>query len=317
MSEIIDWACSYLASHGYHLKTKFPENIQDTPYSYVVRFATSEGYIYLKQTPSMIAIEAAIIQMLRDQFHISVPEIIAQHAELNCFLMKDAGGKLREVFKKQFDLDLACRAVDQFSLMQVAVADHVNQFIELGVPDWRLEKMPLLFEKFLSYKEILVKDGLSENELTNLKKLVPNISCLCEKLSNIPIKPSIVQPDCNDNNTLVKDGSHEITFIDLGEIAISHPFFSMINFLFQMKKHHLLNEEDQAYKNILETYLNNFTCFASKKLLLEAFEMAGKLWFVYGALAYERLMRACGVENILAFQPGKLRQELIQLIRLF
>jgi hypothetical protein len=45
--EIIQWGCNYLSSHGYTLKSNQPENVKNTPWSYVIRFATSDGYIYL------------------------------------------------------------------------------------------------------------------------------------------------------------------------------------------------------------------------------------------------------------------------------
>lgn len=89
--ETIQWACNYLTFHGYELKTKLPEIVQDTPWSYVISFATSEGLIYLKQTPEQLALEATIIQTLRDQFHASVPTVIAYNAELNCFSLLPSG----------------------------------------------------------------------------------------------------------------------------------------------------------------------------------------------------------------------------------
>src|SRR5262249_6036518 len=84
--EIIQWGSKYLSSHGYTLKSNLPENVQNTPWSYVVRFSTSDGYIYLKHTPEQLALEASIIKTLRDLFHASVPKVIAHNAELNCFL---------------------------------------------------------------------------------------------------------------------------------------------------------------------------------------------------------------------------------------
>lgn len=101
--EIIQWGCKYLSSHGYTLKNNLPENVQNTPWSYVIRFATSDGFIYLKHTPKLLALEVNIIQILYDQFHASVPKVIAYNTELNCFLMEDAGRPLREILKKQFD----------------------------------------------------------------------------------------------------------------------------------------------------------------------------------------------------------------------
>jgi hypothetical protein len=84
-----------------------------------------------------------------------------------------------------------------------------------------------------------------------------------------------------------------ITIIDLGEIAISHPFFSLINCLHVAKKHHALTDEDDTYRNLLDACLKNYMIFESKIRLLDAFAIARILFFIYGALANHRLMIAC------------------------
>lgn len=66
---IIQWGSNYLISHGYTLKCDLPEDVQNTPWSYVVRFEASEGIIYLKHMPKLLALEPIIIQILHDQFH--------------------------------------------------------------------------------------------------------------------------------------------------------------------------------------------------------------------------------------------------------
>ncbi|HAT1797973.1 TPA: aminoglycoside phosphotransferase family protein [Legionella pneumophila] len=291
--EIIQWGCQFLASHGYKLKNNLPETVQDTPWSYVARFATSDGYIYLKHTPEQLALEATIIQTLRDQFHAPVPKIIAHNTELNCFLMKDAGNPLRKTLKKKFNEALLHKAVDQFTLLQLTVADHVDVFLDIGVPDWRLDKLPDLYMQLLSQKDILIADGLSEIEIGKLEALRPKVFNLCKKLSDYSIKQTIVQPDFNDNNTLIDDVSQDITIIDLGEIVISHPFFSLLNWLQQIKKHHALTDKDDAYLKLKSFCFKNYINFESKKRLLEAFSITGLLFLIYGSLCSDRLMRAC------------------------
>ena len=144
--KIIQWGYQYLSSHGHTLISNIPEQVINTPWSHVVRFSSSDGYIYLKHTPALLALESPIIQILHTQFHAAVPTIIAHNPELHCFLMKDAGQPLREILKKQFDVDLYCKAFDQFTSLQLATADHINVFLNIGVPDWRLDKLPNLFE---------------------------------------------------------------------------------------------------------------------------------------------------------------------------
>ncbi len=304
--EIIQWACKCLASLGYRLKNDLPENVKNTPWSYVARFETTDGYIYLKYMPKLIALEASIIQILRDTFHATVPIVIAHNTELSCFLMKDAGRSLRELLKEKFDATLLCKAIDQFTALQLAVADRVDVLLEIGVPDWRLNKLPDLFRNVISQKDLLIADGLSEAEVNDLEVLFPKVVYLCQKLSDYAIKQTMVQPDFNDNNNLIDDKSQNITLIDLGEIAISHPFFSLINCLHVIKKHHALTDKDGTYLRIKDACLKNYMHFESKENLSDAFSMAHVLWFVYDICAQYRLMIACGTARIVSFQQGKL-----------
>lgn len=313
--EIIQWGCKFLSSHGYTLKSNLPENVQNTPWSYVVRFVTSQGYVYLKHTPHLLALEANILHMLHDH-SCPVPEVIAHNVKLDCFLMKDAGRPLREILKKQFNAELFCKAIDQFTTMQLSVADHVNKFIDIGVPDWRLNKLPDLFAQLLTQKDLLIEDGLLEKEISELEKLIPAVTHLCNELSGYSIKQSIVQPDFNDNNTLI-DESENITIIDLGEIVISHPFFSLLNGLYQMEKHHAITEDTKDYLKIKNACLNNYMVFESRENLLNAFKLARPLWFVYGALAGHRLIEACGKSKIMSYQHGKFIRSLREFIAIY
>jgi hypothetical protein len=69
--------------------------------------------------------------------------------------MKNAGTSLRKTLKKKFDTDLLCKASEQFTALQITVTDHVNDFINIGVPDWRLNKLP---EPGLAFFSVNVDD---------------------------------------------------------------------------------------------------------------------------------------------------------------
>lgn len=305
-NKINKWGSKYLSSQGYKLKSNLPENLLNTPWSYVTRFDTSDGYIYLKHTPDLLALEAKIIKILHDQFHAPVPKVIAHNTELNCFLTKDAGRSLGEILKQQFDVELCCKAIDQFTYLQFATSDHVDVFLDIGVPDWRLDKFPDVYKELLSQKNLLLEDGLSEIEINELEKLFPKVYHLCEKLSGYSIKQTIVQPDFNGNNTLIDNISQNITIIDLGEIVISHPFFSLINFLEQIKKQHGLTAEDDTYLQLMNACLKNYITLESEKHLSDAFAMAYILWIVYAALTQYRLMVACDKARLMSVHYRKL-----------
>lgn len=309
LAHAIAWAMTVLQQTT--IDTKI---IVQTLWSTVVKIKTQYGVFYLKITPELLAVEASIIQMLDNQFHAPVPTVIAHNAKLHCFLMKDAGTSLRSILKKNFDTDLLCKSIQQFTSLQISLADHMDDFIYIGVPDWRLHKLPDLYSQAISQKDLLIADGLSELEINELETLLPKISDLCEKLSGYVIKPSIVQPDFSDNNTLINQKSKAITIIDLGEISISHPFFSLLNCLHVIKKHHGLTHDDAAYVKIKHACLKDYMQIESEKNLVDALEIAHVLWGVYGLLAHDRLIRACGQEPLISFQRGKLSQMLKELI---
>jgi hypothetical protein len=311
--KVTQWGYEYLSSHGYTLKSSQAEEVQDTPWSYVVRFETSSGYIYLKNTPELLSLESKVTQILHNQFHSPVPVVIESNSDLNCFLMKDAGDPLRTLLKKNFNVDFLCKAIHQFTSIQLAVADQVNIFLDIGVPDWRLDKLPDLYQHLLSKKDLLIADGLSAIEIAELEALLPIVSNLCKKLSTYAIKQTLVQCDFHDNNILIDDKTKNITHIDLGEIVISHPFFSLIGCLRQAKFHHALIEQDDTYLRLSDACLKNYRPFETKSNLLEVFSIARKLWFVYEALAQYRLRLACDEARFITVQrhgrlSGQLRE---------
>jgi hypothetical protein len=187
-----------------------------------------------------------------------------------------------------FDEILLCKAIDQFTSLQI---NAVDQFINIGVPDWRVEKFPDLYQQLLSHKVFLITDGLSESDFRKLEKLLPRVADLSNYLIGCAIPQTIVQPDFNDNNTLLNEKTQTITIIDLGEIAISHPFFSLLNGLHQIKKHHA--PTDDAYLRIQDACLNNFLKFESKGNLLKALAVTSQLAPIYWALSCYRLRAAC------------------------
>lgn len=276
--------------------------VLSTPWSTVLEINTGDSLVYLKQTPTQLALESDIIGILHDKFNIGVPKVIAHNAQLNCFLMQNAGRPLREILKQKFDAELFCKAINNFTAMQLTVSENVNVFLDIGVPDWRLDKLPGLYMQLLAQKDILLSDGLSEKEITELEQLLPKLNGFCQVLSEYGIMPSIVQPDFQDNNTLIADKSNEITIIDLGEIVISHPFFSLVGCLQQAKKHYALTDNDAAYQQLFNACLNKFTIFASKNDLRDAFAIASVVWIVYEALAQYRLRSACDKELFESFQ---------------
>lgn len=306
-NQINQWGFDQLASLGFSVTDKDMENILDTPWSYLARYKTSSGFIYLKATPELFFLEPAIIQLLRDKFSASVPVVLAANQELNCFLMQDSGHNLRELLKDNFDESLVLKTIQQFTDLQIDAQDKINNFFDIGVPDYRLEKLPALYERFIKQRDLLASEGLSEPEIDKLEKLSDTVVKICHKLSSYQIKQTIVQPDFNDNNTLVDDGRKKITIIDLGEIVISHPFFSLLNFLQQMKKHHGLTESDELYQRLHDACFDKYKRYcANADDFNDALATAKIASEILGIVYQDRFMQACDKENLKQYNHWKL-----------
>ena len=313
---IYDWLVSQLSAQGITLSDKTGEVIVSAPWSEVSRFDSSVGFVYLKTTPKLLALESQIIQVLRNCYQASVPELLAVNSDLHCFVMKDAGMSLRSVFKKAFDPVLACQAAGMFASLQVKVAEDVEPLLSLGVPDWRPGRLSSVFQYVLSDDEFWSSVGVDGSMIKKLEAGCSYIELLCEQLSLYAIKPSLVQPDCNDNNMLINTKTGQITLIDVGEIVISHPFFSLFNYFFQFKKHHGISITSPYYQPIKTAAFQPFLQDETQEHVELAFDIIMKLWPVYDLLSQHRLIKACQDNENIESQGDKLIGTINQLLSL-
>ncbi len=306
--EIIDWASSAL-----DCAIVDAEVIVNPAWSLVIKLTTKEGIYYLKQTPEKIGREAQIINTLRNTFNAPVPDIVATNNEKHCFVMKDAGTSVRTILKATFNANMVCDIADQFTRMQLEVAKDPEALLERDVPNWGMAYLPQVFLELLGNIELLTADGVTPNEIEELKDKTPIIFALCDKLAAFGIKDTIVQIDFNDNNVVIDQAAGKYTHVDLGEIVISHPFFSLDNCLRQMTKHYNLTDADEDYVKIKQALFKNYISMYGADTVNQAFANARLLWNVNGALGQYRLIDACDRDTIMELQGGKLGNTLREL----
>lgn len=286
---IVIWAEERLIALGYVIKNR-PETILKLPYSNVLRFLTESGAVYLKETPEALSIEPKIIRLISERYHGRVPLIIDSNEDLNCFLMKDAGTPLRDFLKDNFQVELLCQSIKKYTEIQKDSIADVLEFLSLGVLDWRLNRLPELYNDMITQEELLFTNGISQDELNVLQEMRTVCASLCEILSEYSIPQTINHCDLHDNNILIENNLKTETIIDWGETVISFPLFSLISFLSTSAFRYSLKESDSAFIELRDAALENWLSFANSHILLEAMLIAKKLWPIYSALGYHRLM---------------------------
>lgn len=286
----INWAINVLTELNYILLSEHPKTIQENAWSTVCRFDTNKGSFFLKVTPPALFIESKIIKKLAKSFHAPVPKVIAESSELNCFLMKDAGIRLHDYFKNGFQLEILAQAVNDHSVLQMKTIDSVESFIKMGVPDWRLNKLPILYQDLISQETILTEDGLTSSELKKLANLNSKLVSICEQLANFKLTETFSHADFHDKNILVDPKTHKTTIIDLGEVVITHPFFSLPNCLHRAKEHFALTpiQDQQLLDACLKPWLHMET-EENLKLILTLMQQC---WPIHAVLGEYRLMQS-------------------------
>lgn len=303
---IIKWATHYMDSMGYS-QYDLPKIVLETPWSNMFRLATTKGLVYLKQTPpsTTFSLEPKITQLLVEQFHAPVPKVIAVNDELHCFLMEDAGESFRIYLKNKLQPDLMCQSILQYTAIQRVTEKHVESFVALGVADWRGDTFPKLYEHIISQTAFLEDEGMTDEELVILHKLNQQIVEEYELLSECLIPQTMVQSDFHTNNILMNPTTKKLTFIDLGEIVVTHPFFSLHTFLRQAIIHHDIKEGAPVYKLLQSACLDNWLELGGKNKLLKGFLIAKKLWPIYSALILYRFMHSLDIQAFKAYYANR------------
>ncbi len=284
------WAEKTLLTHGYSI-TGAPERIQETAWSHVLRIATTSGYVFLKITPPELALEANVINILSEYMqHASIPMVIDFNQKLHCFLMQGCGGQARDQQIGTFISEIICAAINEYTRIQIASIPLIKNFLQIGIPDWRLEKLPMLYLQLIQQKDFLLRDGMTNAELQILHALHAKFTDMCASLAAYNIPATLDHCDFHENNILYDQATKKLTIIDWGETVITLPFLSLINCLNEAERRYLLQKTNQEYLAMQDACLTNWHTFATKPKLLEAFKLAEKLWPIYAALAFYRLI---------------------------
>lgn len=297
--KIIQWAKDYLSANGYKILVE-PQIMRNMLWSCVIKFDTSKGRIFLKLMTKDFSIEPKILSFLSAYITQKAPNIIALNQDLSCFLMHDYGTPLRLILKESFNLELYCKALEIYADIQIKTISYVDELLLMNVNDWRLKNLPQLYNDFIKQKEMLLADGLMSFEFDVLNNLTPKLEILCERLAAYKIPETIEHGDFHDNNILIQ--GDEIIINDWGDTSIAHPFFSIVSVLESAKRNHQLQESDQFYLNLRNTYLAQWKNYETEDKLLEAFKVAQKIRYFIFALSFSRIQLCEGIDLFPAYK---------------
>lgn len=302
-TRMLQWAVDELAKKDILIDRYGSRVVAQTPWSLVVFFkGANQGNYYFKIAAKGLGDEAKILQYLRNQHQQNVPFVLLENQQTGAFVTQELGTNLRALLKQHEGVHFLEKAALDFACLQKKTAVDLIALQQIGVPDWSLNKLPLLSAQLFNDKSLLISDGLTEHEYTKLRAVQARVEQVCTELLADQIPMTLVQCDFHDNNIVAEIEVDKVGFIDLGEVVISHPFFSMLTFIKQIRRHHpgLLSENqlDGLYKKYEECWIFKKPQTFQKKIDF--------MWLIFEALGQYRLFQCCSREKLRNRQKGKL-----------
>jgi hypothetical protein len=268
-------------------------------WSTVLRVPTSEGTLFFKATALETIYEAALTQKLAQWNPDRLPDFVAVDTSRGWMLMRDGGEALRASIRPTKNIEPWRPVIKLFSEMQLNTADHIDELLDLGVPDWRLARLPALYDQLLADKDAIRVDqpkGLTSEEFNLVQSMAPRFAQICDELAAFGIPETVNHGDFHDGNVLVKDG--RVTLFDWGDGNISHPFVSLRTFFVSIEIS--LELEDYSFTpemgSLLDVYLGPWTKFGSKEQLMRAYFLSRCVASIAKALGWHQTISPLEVE---------------------
>ncbi len=303
LDQVSGWIETALAREGLII-TGAKETVHEEQGSIVLRVPTDAGDFYFKACAPVLAHEVGITRALYHWRPDCIPAVLQVDTKQGWLLLADGGQTLRQAFAGRNDHDVmsngqAVATIDTWDAvlalyadLQIDLAGHVDELLQLGTPDRRLALLPDLYQGLLADKEWLLidqPDGLTEVEYERLLNATPQVSALCRQLASYNIPMSLHHNDLHDANIFYV-GSQPL-FFDWGDSSLSHPFFSLRTVFVIIEYSFSLDEGDPFFDDLAQAYLQPWTVMATIEDLTAAFKLARRLWAISSAVKYKRQLR--------------------------
>jgi Phosphotransferase enzyme family len=281
------------------------------PWSAVLQVPTQRGQIYFKAIIPQMAYEIQLSQRLSCwHLHCILP-VLASSEEQGWLLTPDGGTLLRDVIKTEADIQHWEQILPIHARLQQNSAQHLDDFVKMGLPDRRLATLPNQLQQLLANSEILAlnhPDGLSLVEYQRLQQSVGLLSELCQQLAAFNIPETLHHGDLHDGNILFQNGRYLL--FDWGDSSIAHPFCDLHRTDANLERLGL-ERNSPWWQRLRDCYLETWTEYEPAKNLETAFELAQQLAPLLAALRWLpplSVMDAAGRSKYVAAIPALLKE---------
>lgn len=301
---MIDWSLDELKVSKARLKEA--DIVVSTPWSVVVRIELDAGVYYLKKTPKDIFLEAEAARLIKKIFPgANVVSVVAEKRDMYCFLMESAGDEsLRDRFKGKFNEQEWLLGINSYTNIIRKMEPHIDSFLSHGIPDWRLNRLPKMYTDLLQNERFIKAEQINKGDLALFERGLKTLSKDIDNLKGSIIKESLINCDFNDKNVVYSEDTKTATIIDIGEVVVSHPFFTVASHIFNIATKYEIKDGQKYWEGACHKWLRMWEDVADFDAVLDEYRVIEKIAPIYCAFSTLRLYEATDYECLSDVSTG-------------
>ncbi len=246
----------------------------------ILRVKTTGETVYFKASAPLFSSETESTRILAELYPENLPEVLATNPDQYWILMGEIDGSLLE---NMSDISLWQAALCHWAKLQINSRQNREHLISLGWLDLGLEEIHQQMAQLLASNPAKVwgnVDFLVKSELFQLLPLMQRLTTVCQELSELGIPNTLVHGDLSPRNIYIRDiasatlRERGFVYFDWSDTCISHPFFDLIRFLYEIEKD--LPHLPDARSRIRNAYLQPWTIYAPMAQLISTFELVSE-----------------------------------------
>lgn len=285
LNEVTTWVQAELDVRGWQITSPI-ELLHQRPWSTFAQMGTDHGTVYFK-APAPPFFEAPLTRFLAQHRPDCTVPVLAVELDQGWVLAADAGVTVRAASPTAEQVEHWVKLLPPYAEFQMQMAAHVPEFLQMGMPDRRLAKLPGLYDELMVAHENLrvgLEPGLTTEEYERLVRLRPQLILWCEQLASYGLPETLTHEELHDANVLVN--GEQYIYTDWSDSCVGHPFFTMLVTIRAAAHRLKLDEGGLEMQRLRDAYLEPWTTYAPREQLREAFRLAYKLGMLNRALSW-------------------------------
>jgi hypothetical protein len=192
--------------------------VHKRPWSTAYTAATADGAVWFKACADVQRFEPALTASLHARWPDRTPEVIAHDVDRTWLLLRDAGMPLGVSGNPP---EAWLEILPAYGELQRGETAHVAAHLAAGVPDLRVETLPMRFDQLIAGDL-----PLDDADRDWLRGFAPRLAWMA---SGLELPPTIQHDDLHMANVFVGAGGMRV--LDWGDASVSHPYFSLRSYL--------------------------------------------------------------------------------------